>query len=564
MASRLHFSAGICALLVAIAIGRIGFSYGHTAQTFDEPCHVSAGIEFLDKNSYTLDPVHPPLSRIAIALPVYWAGERYPNLPDSDPGSHNYNVVGNHILYDSGHFRRNLNLARMGVLPFFILGAVIVYLWTAHIAGEWSALFAVLLYTTTPSILAFSSIAYTDIAAASTQMAALYAFSLWLETPSSNHVLWLALSLGLAFLAKLTSVMFLPAAGFCMALVWMFKGGEQNEWNLSRRARQGIVALVIAAVMVWGGYRFSLKPVQEATGLTPATMPSFQNFPAFARSTLRRVILENPRMPAPELLNGVSHAWVLNKVESGSYLFGQSRTGGWWYFYLCALSVKLPLPLLFAFAIGVVLLVKEKPPYTNLLPLAALLGVLLITTRVHYQVGTRHILVCMPMIAIVAATGLKRWVDRLSWRSGTAVLVMLLIVWQVGESAKAQGNFLAYFNELAGSDPSKILTTGCDLDCGQDLFRLADELRSRNASRVTLAVWTSADVDRSGLPPYDVPVADHETSGWIALSDRARRNGDFLHQSIPPRSFDWLQKYSPVAEVGKTIRLYYIDSNPRQ
>ncbi len=137
--------AALSCLVVLISLYRIVASYPHTAEAFDEPCHVAAGMEFLDKGTYTLDPVHPTLARIAIALPLYMAGERYPNLPPSDPGSSNYNVVGNHILYDSGHLLRNLELARLGVLPFFILGAITVYLWTRRLGADLAAFLAVLL-----------------------------------------------------------------------------------------------------------------------------------------------------------------------------------------------------------------------------------------------------------------------------------------------------------------------------------------------------------------------------------------------------------------------------------
>jgi len=174
-------------------------------------------------------------------------------------------------------------------------------------------------------------------------------------------------------------------------------------------------------------------------------------------------------------------------------------------------------------------------------------------------VGLRHVLVCLPLIAVIAATGLKSWAEKLSWRSGTSFALLVVMGWQIGESARALRTFLAYFNDLAGKDPSKVLSTGCDFDCGQDLYALARELHSHHVSRVTLAVWTSADVDRSGLPPYDLPTSEGKAQGWIAVSSRAFRVGDFLHQSVPPHSFDWLQNYSPIADVGKTIKLYYVD-----
>src|SRR5579864_1724937 len=94
--SRVSVAAAV--LLAFIALVRIVSTYSQTAQAFDEPCHVAAAIEFLDLHRYTLDPVHPPLARIAIGLPLYLAGERYPNLPVTDQPI-SYNDVGNGVLY---------------------------------------------------------------------------------------------------------------------------------------------------------------------------------------------------------------------------------------------------------------------------------------------------------------------------------------------------------------------------------------------------------------------------------------------------------------------------------
>ena len=45
---------------------------------------------------------------------------------------------------------------------------------------------------------------------------------------------------------------------------------------------------------------------------------------------------------------------------------------------------------------------------------------------------------------------------------------------------------------------------------------------------------------------------------------RALRFGDVFHHSYPPGAFAWIEKYEPVAQVGKTTRLYYIpESNGR-
>ena len=162
-------------------------------------------MELLDKGTYAADPVHPPLARIAIGLPLYVAGERYPGRPLLD-----INAVGDAILNDSGKYLRNLELARVGVLPFFIFGCAVVFLWARQQYGNFAALMAVGMFTTLPNILAFSSVAYTDIVAASAQVAALWALATWLDQNTGNSTLALGVAVGLALLAKATSCIYLP------------------------------------------------------------------------------------------------------------------------------------------------------------------------------------------------------------------------------------------------------------------------------------------------------------------------------------------------------------------
>ena len=54
--------------LIAAAIGRIALTYSVFNQTWDEPAHVAAGMEWLDRGRYTYEPLHPPLARVMVAL----------------------------------------------------------------------------------------------------------------------------------------------------------------------------------------------------------------------------------------------------------------------------------------------------------------------------------------------------------------------------------------------------------------------------------------------------------------------------------------------------------------
>jgi hypothetical protein len=109
-----------------------------------------------------------------------------------------------------------------------------------------------------------------------------------------------------------------------------------------------------------------------------------------------------------------------------------------------------------------------------------------------------------------------------------------------------------------GREPSTTLLNGCDLDCGQDVFRLRDELGRRGIKNFSLALRSSADISRMGLPKFEVLASSTPAVGWVAVSDRARLEGELFHTSYPVGAFDWLRSYTSVTRVGRTISLYYI------
>ncbi len=65
--------------LTLLGVSRIVLSYRNRPQGFDEGGHIAAGMELVDKGTYTVDPMHPPLGRGAIGLPLYLAGSVSPS-----------------------------------------------------------------------------------------------------------------------------------------------------------------------------------------------------------------------------------------------------------------------------------------------------------------------------------------------------------------------------------------------------------------------------------------------------------------------------------------------------
>jgi hypothetical protein len=247
-------------------------------------------------------------------------------------------------------------------------------------------------------------------------------------------------------------------------------------------------------------------------------------------------------LPFPKLLLGIRDVVRHNGLGHGSYLLGEYRTTGWWYFFPVVLAVKTPIPLLLLAAVGLWGLGTWQQRLTAAFPLA----ILAVSLPSQIDLGVRHILSVFPLLAIVAAGNGPGWSRRIR-------LPLILTVLLAADSLRAHPDYLAYFNQFAGSRPERILAES-DLDWGQDLDRLSRRLRELDAQEVTLKYFGSALLEKAGLPTYWDLDAHKPAKGWVAISVHY-----FYLEHAKDGSFEWLKRYTPRERIGKSIDLFYIE-----
>jgi hypothetical protein len=236
------------------------------------------------------------------------------------------------------------------------------------------------------------------------------------------------------------------------------------------------------------------------------------------------------------------------------------RHGVCWDFFLVALAVKSPVAFLILVGIGVAILLirfEYRADWRFLAPTVAAVAILLVTMPVKLHLGVRHILVVYPLLSIAAGFGAVSLWHNTPHRQWARTATVLLLGWLLVASVRAHPDYLAYFNELAGSQPERILVDS-DLDWGQDLLRLAEVLRSRKVDTLAFSYFGTAEPSRHGLPPYTNLVPFRPTTGWIAISLCKLKDG----WPEPAGAYSWLEAYKPVALVGRSIRLYDIPPAP--
>ncbi len=535
--------------------------YGHT---WDEPEHLAAGIELLDRGRYEYDTEHPPIGRILMALGPYLAGARSYGTPPPDGV-----LEGLDILYKGGHYELYLSLARLGVMPFFVLLLLSLWLWAKRIAATDSeALLAVILLATVPPVLGHAALAALDVAAAGTTLLALYALQRWLASGTWRDAALFGLAAGLATGTKFSAIPFVALLLLVMGgarLVLRTRGGgasgsaalPASSWK-SGTAGIALAAAVsfVPIVLAYGVH--SADPALVTHRFDWALSYLFRNHVwAYDAATAVTAHVWLPRA-FKLLLEGVTALKAHNDTGHVSFLLGRVQSSGWWYFYFVALAVKTPLPLLAAGPVGLGVMARDGWRARDLWRLAPLLSfvTLLIFASAfsHINIGIRHVLILYPFLALGAAYLFAR-----SWRMLAGVrsshlanagraLIVVLIGWQVSLLWSAYPDYLAYFNETV-SDPQRVLVDS-DLDWGQDLRRLEWALARLKVKQLSLAYQGTADLSREPLPPLLRLPPGRPTTGWVAITALAREHGI--------RGYAWLDAYKPIERIGRTIDLYYI------
>jgi hypothetical protein len=518
-----RYSRAVAVAAVLFASLRIVATYHVFDHTSDEPAHIACGMEYLDKGVYTWEPQHPPLARVSVAVGPYLLGLRSQNTPRNSFISKF--AEGAAILYSGHRYELALSLARAGVLPYFWLACLVVYLWGARYFSRAVGAAAVLFFSFLPPVLAHSGLATTDIALTALLAASFLAGRVWLERPTLANGALFGASAGLMVLSKFSCLAFFPAC-VALALAWYFCWKRPKPGAVLTAAIQRLPSFALAAaigcLVIWAGYRFSYG----------------------------RTAIAGLSLPAPELWAGIRDVAEHNAHGHLSYLLGTVGGAGFWSFYWVALGVKSPLGFLGLLGVGVALAFRRRRRAGEAwMALAFSGGILLVGMFSRINIGVRHVLPVYTGFSLVAAFAA---VDLLgaagAARRWTRAVPAALCLWFAASSLLAHPDYLAYFNEIAGSEPEKILVES-DLDWGQDQKRLAQRLHELGATSVFYTPYIFADLEKEhGFPKVYLLNREHPMPGWNAAGFSGMK---MLNQA------PWAGRFPPFERVGKSTLLWY-------
>jgi hypothetical protein len=218
---------------------------------------------------------------------------------------------------------------------------------------------------------------------------------------------------------------------------------------------------------------------------------------------------------------------------------------GWWYYFPVLFFFKTPLPFLALALAGTILIARRAREglVLALPPIAMMLSVL----GSHINIGVRHILPIYPPLCGVAAFAVLAM-----WNHSRArIAAVALLGWLFIGVALAHPDYMAWFNEAAGTHPERIAVDS-NLDWGQDWLRFAHVVHQRHIDFVHLLfngtiLLQFHDVHGDAIEPWV------EKPGWYGIS----LQGLTMNPDARRGAWKWLDRY-PYDMVGKGIRLYHV------
>lgn len=568
----------VVALLAATA-GQISAGIVGSSATFDEPNHIARGAAIILTGDWRLSVAHPPLANILSGLPAVFSralvvdsavfGEAWDAAEIWDFAHHLFWVA-------SPDPQRVIVLGRLPILALSLVLAVLAFAWASRLYGRRAGYLALALVAFEPNLLAHGGLATTDMAV--TLFCALAFFALWrlMVRPTLGRLALAGVTFGALQVAKFSALVLLPAYALLL-LIGPAVVRRETEPPPPRWPRALWVAVVrmvaigaVGFVTIWAVYGFRTQPVLRH-------QPRHRMIERLVKSPAqqRRVvaILERTPLPARQYFVGLANAFGHQSGGHPAFLMGRSSERGWWHYFLVAIAIKTPIPLLIMIAWAAVISRRRwrGDEWFLIIPVAV---ILLSTVKWHINIGLRHILPIYPLLIIFAA---KVWAEdgegsRLprGRRWGSSVL----LGWLAAEAVFIFPQHLAYFNEFVGG-PARghRYLVDSNLDWGQDLIRLRREMERRQIEEVKLSYFGSALPERYGieykpltgvsysaqaalLPPEKWQQGCRPTDGWIAISATCLENvGGYLDRGL---DFDWLKSHRPVAPAGYSILIYHI------
>ena len=473
--------------------------------TFDENFHLPSGMLIASRGEFRVSAVNPPLVKALAGAAALAAGAIVP--PLDSLGSGEQGEVGVAFMRaNAGHYQRMFVAGRIVVILLSGLLALLVWRWARRSWGARGALFSLALYAFAPEALAHAGVVTMDVPTALGFVLTLFGWQAFVT--SGRWRAWgvAAVGLGFTFLVRFTAV-FLPPLMLVLAILPLVRRRVRH----AKRVGLGYALLVPSTLLaLQAGYlgKTSWQPLREWSFQSQ----TFQSLQARFGGLV---------LPLPDAyVAGFDRQAVESQAgRTPSYLQRVIHPEAPLAYFPVALAAKWPLGFLAALAVLALYMVVRRPALRRVLgPLALAALFLWIGMFVgRLGIGIRYVFPIVPAFAVLAGAlaagqrGAAAW-----WRQAAVACAVL----QAAETTAHAPWHLSFYNAIAGGpERGQWIVNDSNLDWGQGLIALREELAKRGIQRVYLSYHGTAEPSLYGIdyvPYMGGPVG--RDADWMAIS----------------------------------------------
>ena len=578
-------------IIIASAVILAVASVWNDSPIVDEIPHIGAGYSYIVKGDYRLNPEHPPLAKDLAGLALLTARLNQDVFETSfwnnGINDQQWNF-GRQLIFNFGNDAIKLvRTAKLPMLLFFILSAVIVFFWTKKLYGYSAALIALFLFAFSPTVMAHSRFVTTDIPALFGVLFATYFFIGFLKNTTRKNFLLALFAFGVAQLTKFSAFLLVPFFAI-LALSWALTQKEKLTGLIKCIFLAGAVIAAGYIFVVWPVYALHTKnyPPEKQRQDTVFHLISYGN-----RKVADPVVWASDKsFIRPLAQYGLGLLMVTQRSVGGNtaYFLGEVKNVAWKKYFPIVYFIKEPLAF-WGLALMVLLAISAQVNFLKLkvksfadwlknhfTEFAMLLWLVIYwysSLKANLNIGVRHLLPTYGFVYILVSGQVVRLVQSLKSKVQNKKFIYILyflfftlVGWYLYENIKTYPYYLTYFNQTVGGPAGgHNYVVDSNLDWGQDLRRLGDWIEQNNISKINLDyfgwadpyyylkdkyVWMSAGKYKSA----EDFLKEYLEGGYIAVS------ASFLMGTSkqPIDNYLWLNSYQPVTIIGNSIFVWRI------
>ncbi len=573
------------AALILILWAQMLHSIRGQSLTWDEGDHIFAGYQSWKTHDFGFNPEHPPMVKSIATIPLLPLQLTVP------PNQHRFfktesYMDGRELLYrngpaNGGHYSAGTLIfrARLFASIFTLIAALLVFLGTSEMFSVTAGLIALVLFCFEPNLVAHGAYVTTDMGAACTFFATIYAFWRWTVRPTPARLLVAGLAAGLALSAKHSTILLAPMLVLLCAGIFIAQRRRADTTSNPPAAPQISVAKMIGALAVitliavailwaWYGFRYSARPAGLALSPTLA-----QYVQPLAPIEAHGILLVGRLHLLPESwLYGLAD---VRRVANGypSFLLGRVYPHGTWFYFPVLFLIKTTLAMLALLALTLFAIARRWLRFTLELYFVLVPPILyfLVSMGSHLNIGSRHILPVYLFCCVIAGAGaaaLIRAPGTQKARERWTIAVVALITFQIATTLHASPNYLTYSNEAWGG-PSKtyLYLSDSNADWAQQLIAVSDYLHDHNITNCYFAYFAFPNVLPAdyGIPCQLIPTFDgygsnselHTASvisGTVLISAGDLNGFEFGSRVLNP--YESFRTLEPIANIQNGVLVY--------